>query len=354
MALATPILYSVPAFDGAQGRTFTFSVSGGNQVIQNRLTIRNNATNAIVYQQIQTSFAFAHILPANVLANNVYYNAYVETLDAQGNISSPSNTIQFYCFTQPTVAWTNVPINYIVNNSSFEFVFTYNQVEGELLNSYIINLYSLSGSLISTSGEIYNQSNVLPPTNFSYIFSGFDDKTGYIIECNAITVNGTQITSGQITFNVTYEVPSVYTVLELTNNCQGGYITIKSNFVGIEGISSQPPIYIDNHAVDLRADGATVTWDEGYKIYGNFTYTRWGMQFKPNSVIGVSTDDFGGTVITGFRSDGTNVWADLSASGGYFIYSNKIPIPLDTDQICIWIRYINNLYDIKIENKGAI
>ena len=88
MALTTPILYTVNAFDATQAQVFYFNVLGGNQVTANTLTIKNNATLSIVYSATQTTFKFEHILPANTLTNGTYYQATLTTKDAQGNESN--------------------------------------------------------------------------------------------------------------------------------------------------------------------------------------------------------------------------------------------------------------------------
>ena len=72
MALTTPILYSVNAFDATQAQVFNFNVLGGNQVTANTLTIKNNATLSTVYSATQTTFKFEHTLPANTLTNGNY------------------------------------------------------------------------------------------------------------------------------------------------------------------------------------------------------------------------------------------------------------------------------------------
>ena len=156
MALTTPILYSIPAFDATKEQTFTFAVVGGSQVNANTLTIKDNATLTTVYSQTQTSYRFEHILPANTLTNGTYYQATLTTKDAQGNESSPSAPIQFYCYSQPTFIISNMPIGNVVTNSSFAFNVQYNQIQGEILNAYVFDLYSASGALISTSGTLYN------------------------------------------------------------------------------------------------------------------------------------------------------------------------------------------------------
>ena len=127
MALTTPILYSINAFDAIQAQTFSFNVLGGSQVVANTLTIKNNATLAVVYSETQTTFKFEHILPANTLTNGTYYQATLTTKDAQGNESNASAPIQFYCYSQPMFEISNMPSGNVITNSSYAFTVTYNQ-----------------------------------------------------------------------------------------------------------------------------------------------------------------------------------------------------------------------------------
>ena len=116
MALTKPILNNVAAFDASNSQAFTFNVVGGSQVVGNTLTIKDNTTLSIVYNNTQTSFKLQHIVPAGTLSNGKYYQAYVTTVDAQGNVSVQSNTIQFNCYTQPTFQFTNVSENTVIDN----------------------------------------------------------------------------------------------------------------------------------------------------------------------------------------------------------------------------------------------
>ena len=175
MALTTPILYTVDAFDATKAQVFNFNVLGGNQVVANTLTIKNNATLATVYSATQNTYKFTHTLPANTLTNGTYYQATLTTKDAQGNISNASAPIQFYCYSQPSFEISNMPSGNVITNSSFAFAVMYNQAQGETLNAYVFNLYSASGALISTSNMMYNTNTSLP-LNVSYLFSGFEDK----------------------------------------------------------------------------------------------------------------------------------------------------------------------------------
>lgn len=357
MALTTPILYNINAFDATQEMTFTFSSVSGSQVVGNTLTIKDNTTLSTVYSEAQTTFQFRHVVPANTLTNGIYYQATLTTKDADGNESNPSNAIQFHCYTTPSFAIANMPTGNVVNNSSYNFTVTYNQIQGETLNAYVFNLYNVSGALVSTSGTIYNSSALLPFTA-SYLFSGFDDKSSYYIEVNGVTSGGTQITTGRINFTTNYTAPDTFSFLYLTNNCLGGYITIESNIIGISGETSpEAPTYIDDKEIDLRADGSYVKWDDGYILPSDYTMRLWGREFTENAEILKATNINGDTLSITYCTDTEQCWWEMRAlnSGdiwGYVIESEHIAKPATDEQLFCWLRCIDNLYELKIENRG--
>lgn len=358
MALTTPILYNVPAFDVTKEQVFTFTSISGSQVVANKLTIKNNDTLATVYSQTQTTYRFEHTLPANTLTNGTYYQATLTTIDAEGNESSLSNPIQFYCYTQPTFVISNMPTGNVVTNSSFAFNVTYNQIQGEILNAYVFNLYSTSGVLISTSGTLYNTSETLPLT-VSHTFSGFEDRANYFIQATGVTVNGTQLDTSKIAFTTKYVTPTTYSFLYLSNNCNGGYITIESNIVGIKGKANpDTPIYIDDKEIDLRQTGSYVEWDDGYEINGDWTARIWGRDFAPNEEILKFSNVNGDNITIVYATDDTQCWFELRVvhvgdTWGSVIESTHIALPTDSEQIFMWLRRINNIYELKIENRGV-
>ena len=359
MALTTPILYSVSAFDATQAQTFLFNALGGSQVVANTLTIKDNATLTTIYSETQTTFKFEHILPANTLTNGTYYQATLTTKDAQGNESNASAPIQFYCYSQPSFEISNMPSGNVITNSSFAFTVTYNQAQGETLNAYVFNLYSASGALISTSNTMYNTDTSLP-LNISYLFSGFEDNASYFIEVTGVTANGTQITTGRISFTTNYTAPDTFSFLFLTNNCKGGYITIESNVIGIDGITNPAePIYIDGKEIDLREEGSYVQWVKGYEIDGNWTMRLWGRDYKPNKEIFRFSNADGDIITIVYCTDDTQCWYEMRCvhNGdfwGYTIESTHIAIPTEEEQLFCWLRRIDNLYDLIIENRGVV
>lgn len=279
MALTTPTLMQQNAFDATQAHVFTFNVYSGSQITGSKLTIKNNATLETLYDGTITSYAFEHTVPANTLTNGVYYQASIQTMDAQGNFSPASNIIQFYCYSAPTLVFNNIPTANIIPSASFAFEVKYNQAEGEALDSYVFNLYTTAGTLISTSGRLYNTTTTVP-TVFAYTFSGFNNGEDYVVEVNAATVEGTQITTGKQTVFVQYSQPGMFSSLYLTNNCKNGYITVQANVIGINGEADpMPPNYqkIGTETVVTLKDNEYVQWTEGYEIPENYTLRIWGL-----------------------------------------------------------------------------
>ena len=130
------------AFDSKFDREFEF-VYDGNQCFSNRLIVKNNSTNEVVYNQLQDTLQLKHVLPRNTLSNGVQYNARIVAIDANGVSSEESDTILFYCFTTPTFG-LNIANNDVVRSSNKEFVIAYSQQEGEVLQNFQIILSDMS------------------------------------------------------------------------------------------------------------------------------------------------------------------------------------------------------------------
>ena len=359
--LTKPTLISTPAFDATQPHTFTFAIYGSSpQIIANKLVIRNQTTNEVVYTEKQESFRYEHVVNADSLKNNTYYNATLTTFDASGNESPASVPIQFWCYTTPTIEFTNLPVTNIINNASFNFEFTYNQVEGEKLNGYVINLYDASKGLLSTSGETY-VANGTPPYTGSYLFSGLENAATYYIEIVATTINQTVITTGLYNFTVKYERPDIFTLMELVNNCNDGYITISSNIILIEGEGNpDPPKYINGQEVDLTDKDSWVKWENGYNITGDFLARVWFRNPNPHSTLIKYSNAKGQTIEVIYREGYENVNAEeqqayievhvasFDSNVTYYIFSNYIPILPPDQHYCFWLRRVNNIYQAEL------
>lgn len=379
MALTTPTLMQQNAFDATQAHVFTFNVYSGSQITGSKLTIKNNATLETVYDGTETSYAFEHTVSANTLTNGVYYQASIQTMDAQGNFSPASNIIQFYCYSAPTLVFNNIPTANIIPSASFAFEVKYNQAEGEALDSYVFNLYTTAGTLISTSGRLYNTTTTVP-TVFAYTFSGFNNGENYVVEVNAVTVEGTQITTGKQTVFVQYSQPGMFSSLYLTNNCKNGYITVQANVIGINGEADpMPPNYktlLGETVVELQGN-QYVQWTEGYEIPENFTLRIWGYFvddtlapqgefstiFIPCAYLTNSKGNFIEVGIkydvernsagqpTGIKaSPCLTVKQDITDIHGYELVGEKIVHTESLDYV-LTLKCINNLYSISLSKQ---
>lgn len=360
MALTRPTLLPVPAFDATQEYTFTFSVQGStSQIVANRLTIRNQDTNDIVYDEKQETFRYEHTVNAGELTNNTYYNATISVFDAQDNESTDSIPIQFWCYTTPTIEFTNIPASGIVDNASFEFEFEYNQSENEPLNSYIVRLYNSSQVEISSSGLLY-ATNGTPPFIGTYTFTGFDNNTVYYVQVTGTTVENTIVSTELNQFTVQYTRPDIFTLMQLVNNCEEGYITVRSNIIIIEGVSNpDPPIFIDNKEVDLTDPDSWVEFNDGFSISDNMLARAWFRNPNEYSTLFTFSNISGQTITVNFmlgyediNSNDLLAYLEVhvtSLSGlSYYIYSNFVSPLSDTQYYVMYLTRLNNIYQVQL------
>lgn len=365
MALTTPILYTQVAFDASKDQAFKFNVIGGDQVTGSTIVIKDNATLSQIYTTTVTSYAYSITVPAGSLTNGTYYQAYITTHNAAGETSPQSNVIQFYCYTTPSFAFSNIPSTNIITNVSYIFSVTYAQEQNEPLNAYKFDLYDNTGVLLSSSSTKYTTSTAVPIT-VSWAFSGFEDKTIYKIQCTGVTSEGTLVDTGLVTITIQYSSIRSYSNLYLTNNCEDGNIIIESNVLTIDGETNPPnPTYIDDKEIDLTADGSYVKWEQGYELSNDYTMRVWGRNFTANtSVVGEPNNLLelknasGGMVYISYWEDATDAWYELKAKDlystwSYVIKSTTISKPTDNDYLILWLRCDGGLYDLKIENLGA-
>lgn len=360
MALTRPTLLTMAAFDATTEQIFNFNVTGNSaQIVANQLTIRNNDTNTVVYQEKQETFKYEHIVNANELTNGTYYNAIISIFDANGNESPASVPIQFWCYTEPVVQFTNIPASEILTNASFNFQFTYTQAENEPLNSYVMNLYNSSQVQISTSGVQYAD-NGTPPYNGDYTFAGFENNTVYYIQLIGTTTEGTIISTILQQFTVQYIKPDLFTLVQLSNNCDEGYISITSNIILIEGSSNpDPPTYINNQEIDLTEINSYVEWNQGFSITGNMLARLWFRNPNPYTTIAQFSNTNGQIIklnyMLGYENPSSTemqsyveLYVQSITGREYYIFSNYVNTLPETEQYVVYLTRINNIYSLQL------
>ena len=367
MALQKPVVGIIAAFDATSAHTIKFAVSGGDQVTANRAIIKLGSTNEVLYDATQTTFALQHTIPANTLSNGNYYIIQIQTLNSNSDTSALSSPVTFYCYSTPTFSFSNLPTNNVVQNVGYNFNLSYNQAEGEALSSYIVDVYSLSQTLIWSSDMVYVGSSGVPPTIFTIPVSGFEDSAAYYIRARGQTEQLTELDTGYILLTTEFDARSIYTQLLLTNNSCDGYIMITSNVVSLDGVTNPvDPIYIDNDEIDLTAEGSYVTWEQSFGIYGTYTARLWLRDINPNSIVATiyNANNPAENIIIYEReetiSGTTYIYLEAYYTDAYgfvgYIYSDSIEKPYSpsstppsTEPMMIWIQKYNGAYDLSIE-----
>lgn len=353
--MSVPIIYQIPAFDATEDKIITFSFSGF-QVVKNRILVKNNATGVTVFDDTVVSFQLNHTIPASTLTNGLVYNIVVYAINSSDVSSSPSATVLFKCYTAPTWSFSNLVEDQIITNSSYGVELIYTQTEGELLNQYQVSLYDSAQSLLYQTGVLYDT------TALAATISGLNDNSQYYIRATGKTLNGMNLDTGYIHVSVEYISPALFSLVSLENIPRDGNIKITSNIILLVGTSNpSPATYIDDTLIDLSANGSYVKFDEGFMIPSDFTIQCIGRDFTDYSTIlelsnGTYTVELQYMRGTFTGITGEKAYFILNAYNSvtnYTITSNLISVPLTTDRIHIWIKRINNIYDLIIENLGA-
>lgn len=249
MAMVTPVGVEVATFDATKSQVFSFNVSGGNQVVKNKLTIINES-GVTVYTNTQTTYAMSQTVAGGTLSNGNKYRFSFVTYDIYNNESSPSEYIDFYCVAKPTVTINNIPESGIITKSSYTFQATYAQTQNEKIEGLRFVLYDLNNNELSSS-DIYTSTDN-PPIRFTHTFYGFEDDKEYKIMIQGTTIHGLSFSSTTYIFLVNYANPEEFVSFEVVNACTEGYNQIKSNLKHIEGVANFEPVeYIDDTKVDV-------------------------------------------------------------------------------------------------------
>mgnify|MGYP003309528756 CR=1 FL=1 len=334
-----PQLYNINTFDASKECEFRF-VWEGNQSFGNICIIRDNITNDIVYQKPQTTMQLKHILPANSLINGKLYNVSIASKDINDEVSEYSSPVLFYCFTTPNFKFINVSDNQTIRNATYQVNMSYSQIEGEPLESYVIEMLDNARNILQSSGIIYGN-------DLRYTFTNLEDNQTYYIRATGRTLNGMEIETDYIFVSVNYEQPQIYSILTLENIKDDGLIKIQSNIRIVECNTTKAPVFIDGEFIDLRND--TLTINDGFSLDDDYIIRCVGYDIKHGLIMTI------GNVHVYFRKYGINSYVELYApfhESNYYCYSNYIENLKSTEKIEIFIIKKGRLYDVKIERSS--
>lgn len=332
-----PILYNIKAFDSFQGSTIKFTWLG-NVPVSNTLRIKNNSTNEIVYEQTQTTMKLEHtISDSNNLVNGTLYNASIKITDGNGISSEWSDVLLFYCYTTPTFN-INITEGQIIQSQTYGVDIFYEQLEGELLQSYRVQVFN------SNNESIYD-------SNIRYILdtvkvTNLQDNNTYTIIATGETISGIAVSTEAIRFTADFIKSEAYFICELQNMYDTGGVFIKTNIVSVEGYSDSDITYIDNEYADLSNN--RVYFDEGFTLSKDFSILTKGKSFDVNSTI-LQIQGNDEIIRVNYKHEFELYYFELEA-----IYNNhryiirKYCTPINDTEISLWVRRKNALLELEV------
>ena len=354
MALSKPQLYidASYAFDTRYEREFKYLwPSGNNQSVANTLIIRDNETNTIVYNTKQETLLLKHVLPANTLQNGKIYNVCIQVFDRDNNASEFSDTLIFKCYTTPTLS-LNIVNEQVIRSSSYLFIVSYNQIEGEELQYYSLELYDGNKQRLYNTGAKYNIESGIT-------LSDFTDNTSYYIKAYGQTINHMEIETDFILFHVEYIKPELYSYMTVENRELYGDIQFTSFLVSIEGKGvNGEPTYIDGDYVDT-VNGTDIRFDDNFSI-NNGLISLVGRNFKINESFLIMNNNTYHTMTFTWKygtyekeNDVEKWYVELKCVDNRVVtyHMSNLILPPDINKLLdIQIKIVNNYIDITVKD----
>ncbi len=338
--MAKPIIQKIQPFDANKDYEITLSWMG-NRAHANRIIIYDNDTNNVVFDDMVSSYALKHTIPAYTLQNNKKYTIQAQTYDIENIPSVPSNKVLFYTFATPDFYFEDLSENSVISNSSFTATVHYYSDDWEDISKYIFYLYDTSKKQLIKSNEMTDDYDI------SYTYKGLDNNTVYYVRCVGVTVNGMELDTGYVEITVKYENPNTYARIYATPIPSQGCIQVSTNLIIIQYNGTESFEYIDG-MIDLR--DKTLYYDEGFLIEDDFTVIIRGINLWQNAeIFKMSNGSLGLTLSSHIYNEGKLRFRLLVPNGvsNYLLYSDEQVFD-NKDMVTIAIRRKNNVYQLKV------
>lgn len=346
MSILKPLIPNIIPFDANKNYTLNFSLDPStDQCFGNRIIIRNNATNAVIYDHVVTRFLLTHDIPLGTLSNGVIYKITVAYFNLSGTYSSFSDGTIFKCLATPVVAISNLASNQTIASNSYTPTGSWLQANGDTLNTYAFYLYDSNGVLLQSSPTLfYAPSNVI-----QYQFTAFINNTKYGIQLRTLSSTGVQVDTEIIYFTSQYIAPTFAGSLGLENFPEQGAIKVTSHAVQIIGkIGSGNINYIGDDYIDLRNGMIYFSNAEGMSVFSDFTLDI----FLKNIIVDVPFLILAspqGNISLVYSSQYNAIVATKTIPGhSYMIFGDVISLSLN-NSIYIFFQQIGNYLNLKYE-----
>lgn len=397
MALTTPFINTLSAFDATKGTQTALNVKGGDAITSYEFFIYDNAGN-LIYSSNKIAvrdFAggsirqFPIVIPANLsgLQNNSSYRLQGKTNNK--NETAVSNYAVFSCYATPlinifqnkfvgeTSRWVDLTQDGNIQGSSIEIQIVAqntNLNSPAVMNIGELTLYGIdnqgSKNYISTTDKIYDFTfdsttntytahttlsgfainadadyNTLP--NASYVY--------YEVDYEFSTIENMIVFGAISNIKCYYKTLTNSPYLVLANLCQQGVIKVTSTLTSLKGTSNpSPPIYLDDE-VDLTEDGSWVQWSKHFILNQPYTLRLWGRNFKQGKLLSLTYTNAPNKYINVYYNT-TDKESYISLECGddefpYYIESDRLLLTDITNKtnLFVGIQQQGYLFDIDFE-----
>lgn len=392
--LTTPSMQiPIRPFDARIEYKFQFEVEGGAQVLKNRLVITNQSTGVKIYDITHDSFGYGHTIPPNTLINGETYLVKVQTgglsVDAVTGVQKEiwslfSDEEIVYCLSPARITIPKTIIDTDnqnrVNNEEVNFEASYEQDEGEQLQSYRFILYDDTKQQI----KIFDEQFYAGTGSMEQLVAGLKHSELYYIQVKTESVKGLLVDSEMFWFRPFYTVPTLTAIITPENLKDKGAIKLSSNIVQIVGelidntgnvIPFTDIEYVDNDKLDLtRPDYKKLVYEKGFAIQGDgikgidksdFTLKLWFENIPLNESF-LRLYDSNGEINLVRRNfydiNDETVPPQSSIVAFKSLYDTNFMARFETDEFlyseekyyCLQLRHSKNLLDIKIEEVNEV
>ncbi len=338
--MAKPYIQKIIPFDANMDYEISLSWTG-NRAHANRIIIYNNDSNAILFDDLVSSFALKHTIPAYTLTNGKKYVIQAQTYDVE-NIPSPlSDKVLFYTFETPAFYFNNLPENGRITNASFSASLFYHSSDWEDIGTYVFSLYDSTKKLLLSSSPLTDSFDI------SYTYRGLENNTVYYIRCTGVTVNGMELDTGYQEITVKYENPNAYSRIYSTSIPSQGCVQVATNLIIIQYNGTESFEYPDG-MIDLR--DKTLYYDEGFLIENDFTLLIRGTHLWQNGEILKMNNGQPGLTLSSHIYSGGKLRFKLLVPNGvssYLLYSGE-QVFENEDLVTIAVRRKDNIYQLKV------
>lgn len=283
-----PMLYPFAPINAIKENSIQFNFNGQNQIVKNNL-ILEKLDGTEVYNSIQNTFNYSHVLNANILANGTTYKAKLRVSDINNSWSEFSDYVIFHTLAECILSIISIDNQGKVYNQTVNFQTSYSHPNNEILQSYRYFLYDSNKNLKIAFDEIYSDD----ASHLTQEITGLINGETYFIEVKTTSVKGQISTTGKVEFLASYSVPKVASGVLAENIKSEGLVKISSsvkqvvlklyNNNNVE-IPNENIQYINNK-LDLNNVNCKKLVLSDQKINQNFVMQVWFENIPTNEIL---------------------------------------------------------------------